>query len=177
MKRSSSREGRGRGLCPLGAQRLGPNESTVAGKLHPLTCPLNPTPIRRLAFPAGDRKTKKAAKKLPQPGEIHTFTQEVEYQMRYSESRSFWALAILRSHPDLMLSIDCNWAGSERFRHLAQPQAPPHYRVRQTRNLLSFPVRRRTAGARSSALCATVSSPIWIARNVRLADRRLRPAP
>jgi hypothetical protein len=35
---------------------------------------------------------KKAAEKLPQSEKIHTFTQKVEYQMKYSESSSFCAV-------------------------------------------------------------------------------------
>ena len=38
-----------------------PNETTVAGKPHLLTCPLNPTPIGRLAFPKNKKSGKKAA--------------------------------------------------------------------------------------------------------------------
>jgi hypothetical protein len=37
-------------------------------------------------------ETKKAAEKLPQPEKIRTLTQKVEYQMKYGESRSFWAV-------------------------------------------------------------------------------------
>jgi len=47
-------------------------------------------------------------------------------------------VAILPSQPDLMLSNDRNWVVNERFRHLAQRRAPPHYRVRQTQPLLIF---------------------------------------
>ena len=63
----------------LGCNAAGPNESTVAGEQHPLTCPLNPTPIGRfiplnprdgeeLAFPAGDRESKKGGKEAAATG-------------------------------------------------------------------------------------------------------------
>ena len=60
--------GRGTDLCSRERNAAGPNESTVAGKPHPLTCPLNPTPIRRLAFPAGDRENKKGGKEAAETG-------------------------------------------------------------------------------------------------------------
>jgi len=79
------RKGAGEASAP------GPNETTVDRQATPLTCPLNPTPIGRLAFPAGDRENKKGGKEAAATGGIRTFTQKIEYQMRYSKSRNFWA--------------------------------------------------------------------------------------
>jgi len=55
-------------------------------------------------------------------------------------------VVILSSQPDLMLSIDRNWVVNERFRHLAQRQAPRHYRAWQTQT----PLIRRPAPNRWS---------------------------
>ena len=54
--------------CSRVRNAAGPIDSTVARKAHPLTCPLNSAPIRRLAFPAGDREIKKGGKEAAATG-------------------------------------------------------------------------------------------------------------